>query len=593
MDALDPFEYSKLNESDIRLLSFNPSEDRFAYNLQHYSSQEAPEFFALSYVWGIDAASEAIECNGKRLLITPRLLACLKALQLHFGSTSFWIDAICLNQADNVEKAIQVPRMTEIYSAAKRVLIWFGPEQNGSDRFLENLPRMKETLLKQTSLVAIDKNTMVAAGLPSIEDTVWAAVLSLARREWFSRVWIIQEAILARSILVQCGSKIVEFDELVGFYNLLRETQLTDDAIYEHKIDFSTGVNGIALLAIISGLRSWLANGTKIRLKVLLDISRRSQATEHIDKVYGMMGLMDEDTRCQITADYSLESRRDFWKVYTDIGKIHLKQFGLTLLDGTPSDQRHPDLPSWCPDFRYETSQNSLGLSYSAGMAESDEDWSAQLESVIVKAGSPVVTFRGLRMDKVNEVVNLTPKAITNLERSARKAALVLKCEEECSALSRKIFDFDKEVPTEYITTLVTGLHADRSFYPSEELREDYKNTMKWYQFISDGNLNAPEFKHPDFLVSVARYRSAMSIAWQGAVFFSTEGGHIGIGEKSLQQGDEICVFFGAHVPYVLRRNADGVFYTFVGAAYVSGLMTGEAFKSRNPRQKSELFDVK
>jgi hypothetical protein len=43
-----------------------------------------------------------------------------------------WVDAICINQQDKVEKTAQVSRMHEIYSAASNVCIWLGVGETGA-----------------------------------------------------------------------------------------------------------------------------------------------------------------------------------------------------------------------------------------------------------------------------------------------------------------------------------------------------------------------------------------------------------------------------------------------------------------------------
>ena len=47
---------------------------------------------------------------------------------------------------------------------------------------------------------------------------------------------------------------------------------------------------------------------------------------------------------------------------------------------------------------------------------------------------------------------------------------------------------------------------------------------------------------------------------------------------KNAEVGDVICVFYGGHVPYVIRPCDNGR-YTFVGHCYVHGLMDGEAME--------------
>jgi len=44
------------------------------------------------------------------------------------AARTIWVDAICINQKDNVVKATQIPLMRSIYTQAQHVIIWLGLE---------------------------------------------------------------------------------------------------------------------------------------------------------------------------------------------------------------------------------------------------------------------------------------------------------------------------------------------------------------------------------------------------------------------------------------------------------------------------------
>ncbi|PVH70545.1 hypothetical protein DL98DRAFT_392756, partial [Cadophora sp. DSE1049] len=54
-----------------------------------------------------------------------------------------------------------------------------------------------------------------------------------------------------------------------------------------------------------------------------------------------------------------------------------------------------------------------------------------------------------------------------------------------------------------------------------------------------------------------------------------TQKGYIGLGVTSCVPGDLICVLFGCSTPVLLRRFEEH--YTFLGEAYLHGIMNGEA----------------
>ena len=183
---------------------------------------------ALSYVWGSEPFSETILCNGKPLNITPSLSGTLRQLFAYEDESSeqhpIWIDAICLNQLDSAEMEAQVPLMREIFSKASVVLVYLGRAQGDSDLAMASATDLKDRLQ------AID-GVLVYAMLPGlgIEDhrhPVWYAIECLFDRPWFSRVWTLQEAVLAKKIMVGCGSKWLPWEALVDLIVELRRLHI-------------------------------------------------------------------------------------------------------------------------------------------------------------------------------------------------------------------------------------------------------------------------------------------------------------------------------------------------------------------------------
>lgn len=56
--------------------------------------------------------------------------------------------------------------------------------------------------------------------------------------------------------------------------------------------------------------------------------------------------------------------------------------------------------------------------------------------------------------------------------------------------------------------------------------------------------------------------------------------GHICLVPEKVKPGDRICLFAGSRVPLVIRPNYPPKLATIVGAAYVHGVMDGEAWDS-------------
>jgi hypothetical protein len=144
------------------------------------------------YVWGTNVPQLPILINGHRVekLLTSNLYCLLRQLLDDDEAQNLWIDAICLNQGDPIEKEQQIPRMGDIYASAQRTFIWLGPSENESDYdFKRYSPDAPE----------------------------WLAHKRLFKRDWWMRVWTLQEAVLSRAPIVKCGRKEVELKRFVDF----------------------------------------------------------------------------------------------------------------------------------------------------------------------------------------------------------------------------------------------------------------------------------------------------------------------------------------------------------------------------------------
>ena len=62
-------------------------------------------------------------CDGVAFMVGNNLEAALRRLRLADRPRTLWIDAVCINQGNDDERAQQVGHMRDIYSYAKRVLI--------------------------------------------------------------------------------------------------------------------------------------------------------------------------------------------------------------------------------------------------------------------------------------------------------------------------------------------------------------------------------------------------------------------------------------------------------------------------------------
>lgn len=83
---------------------------------------------AISYAWGNSVKPQYISLDDRRLAITESLFTALQRFRSARSVRVLWADAVCIDQANEGERSLQVNRMGQIYRGAASVLVWLGHE---------------------------------------------------------------------------------------------------------------------------------------------------------------------------------------------------------------------------------------------------------------------------------------------------------------------------------------------------------------------------------------------------------------------------------------------------------------------------------
>ena len=203
--GVGPYQYEPLKSpKHIRLLQYQTNgpygERYFELYQQSLTGGDIPRYTALSYTWGEKRADWSIQINGRSLRLTRNLYWATRAFAV--VGESYWIDAICINQSDDVEKSLQIPLMKEIYAQAQVCLIWLGDESDQSDlafqliedlsaafnregKELADFPHYSDDLQLSCDKTATKLQTLRDAGRCRCNSPEWMALFRLLQRPWF------------------------------------------------------------------------------------------------------------------------------------------------------------------------------------------------------------------------------------------------------------------------------------------------------------------------------------------------------------------------------------------------------------------------
>jgi hypothetical protein len=166
--------------------------------------------------------------------------------------------------------------------------------------------------------------------------------------------------------------------------------------------------------------------------------------------------------------------------------------------------------------------------------------------------------------------------------------------------LSRTVFDLEK-------TGGIRNSFKSQAGTPSECLRQGIEGTI--YQSITAGykynhktsTWEKKPIEYPSGLVEgnpprpldaddLLRQAEGWTVA---RTLILTRERMLGLAPSSTRHGDRVCIIFGLDLPAILRPREDGT-WTFVGPAYIPGLMEGEALAGLEAgNYTSSLFKIR
>ncbi|KAH8704462.1 heterokaryon incompatibility protein-domain-containing protein [Phaeosphaeriaceae sp. PMI808] len=568
----------ELNSRQIRLVTILPGRhaDEIACELNVVSLDELPRYNSLSYVWGEKTGSYSILLNNVPYRITRNLQAALRRLRSRGKPQVFWIDMICINQSSELEQTHQVNMMQHIYSKAHKVFLWLGDhvestgqESNSSshDIFSKKEAVHAFTVIKRMSPRRGSK--AFAQPFESIDSVQLGAEFDglnkLMASSWWQRIWVVQEAILPKNIIVKVGLLHVSWaDMFTATRNYLRMFRRCRD-----RKDYIESFHSFREpITVIETYRSKYHLGTQLCLGELLLEFRLRASTDPRDKVFALLGIVaGASSHYVLQADYKLSANDAYKKTF-----LHLfRQKGLKFLRGQTEINPTLRLPTWMPDWtaKVDPFKQPMCMAYpellymynASGFTEPMYHWSDAVEVLSIKA-----TFD---IDQVIAFADPAPR-----DGSPFDAKNYL----------HYVRDFIDNFPNPS-PSYIGSWDRDSAFwrFTSMDIAKtiDYRSRSKTHTRATLEIYNAWLNK------GIASYTQLHSISdWPGYRPFVTKSGYFGLGPGVMEVGDTIHIFLGGHTPYVLRKaneaakaSGEEAKYEFIGTCYVQGLMDGEALE--------------
>ncbi|KAI1270093.1 heterokaryon incompatibility protein-domain-containing protein [Xylariaceae sp. FL1019] len=259
-----------------------------AFSIHVISLHAQPRYSALSYVWGVDAASHTIVLDDRPVLVGQNLYNFCFYLTREFWEYGppdiwdyIWVDALCIDQSNLLERNQQVAMMDTIYSDAAIVIVWLGEL------------RPDEMAMHGLSVEEREKELQRRREMPLLN--------GLQNSPYWARRWTVQEFILAKRVHFFC------FDDLGQSRDWLGDEVL--DQLPKLYLGFGRGGAHSYLTELFDRKSDGDANrATSSMLDLLLEFDE-CECRDPRDRVFALLSLVEANERdllLRFFPDYSL-----------------------------------------------------------------------------------------------------------------------------------------------------------------------------------------------------------------------------------------------------------------------------------------------
>jgi Heterokaryon incompatibility protein (HET) len=575
-------------EYDTRMLVICPGAygEQIEVKVVPVESLAKAEYDALSYEWGEKKLTHFLSCGGRQIRVRANLHAALQRIRSRDKEQMIWVDAVCIDQENEDEKPHQFRKMTEIYSHAQQVIVWLGEECYHDHLVSSSLERLRTWQFNGIRgwIRLNDGSCWAGSGMVDLLDFDHEPLIRLLHdRGWFRRTWIIQEAALGRKITVHYGERSFPWRDLKRIYS--KNLSLTLASKGGEADTVRRSLDSISLIESVRKKR----HSMSVFDCVLATCS--NECSEDQDKIYAVLSLGND------AAQHAILKKPKSARSYSNYVERVYKEFAIQdckgnkslriLFHGLGNRSTSSSLPSWVPDWRWVGNQHPFAR-YShktnftaAGQTALQVSFSDDKNilhvtgknvDLIKTDGGGIPNFTGL----------VTPSELGGeLIRGLQRTAQWLKEVKSIANSNQNSHIDDKKVYQTLICELTPdGRPAPQAYYDTFpeyfKLREAAAEQYHEYEFDCKSHpagvdimkhFNKNSRQHALIDASIQKWSSRRR-------FCVTENGHFACVPKDAKPGDQICILFGANIPYVLRPTGHG-YHQVVGECYVNGIMHG------------------
>ncbi|KAH0339263.1 HET-domain-containing protein, partial [Aureobasidium melanogenum] len=237
------------------------------------NAPDSGEYEALSYNWGpVTNDDPVVNIHDTIITITNNLASALRALRYpRLKKRRLWIDALCIDQRNQEEKSLQISHMSIIFNSATTVRVWLGPDDSDSALAFEFVRKCLDSDVFDRAM----RDPHVSKDIK--------ALVSLMKRSWFSRRWIVQEIAVAREAVLHCGDQKLPWHEFADVISQLSARLFEMKALFKKSPEFNNHADYLGEISELGAIRL---------VELTDDLFHKTEDNKIRDKNFSLEALM-------------------------------------------------------------------------------------------------------------------------------------------------------------------------------------------------------------------------------------------------------------------------------------------------------------
>ena len=485
-----------------------------------------------------------------------------------------WIDALAINQTDIPERNRQVSSMQNIYSDAETTFISFGTECTSTVRHF----------LSAIELATGNDSLLDLFQLKDKPEWLLSAMWRFHRLSYWQRVWITQEVLHSRRLVVLYEHRTTQYIYIVKFMSSMQKR-------IDHLVEKSGKAKGphdnLYLIVLAEMLRDAGPNGLPSPASASQDVHMSlygwmqtivlKACSDPRDTVFAYYSCFRPDLRTLLPINYA----NSVGQIWANMARVLYSECGaLDFMLIANNHTRMGTLPSWVPqwadccgvDHTQAVTDLSIEL-YSAGGETSFEDQAGTDWNVLQVTGTDL----GL--------VNAVATSELTTEAPADSITGVMDWYRSRSYEKLKAYfiqlrnEFDEVLGSQSMGNLVDAVIVGwEDVFEAPGLKSSLREDSS-HRDLADLTTAAVTIASEHLGRRIFQYYSAEPDSDAGS------SSRYGLGPKSIAKGDKICVIQGCSMPIALREIDQH--YIMLGMVYAPGYMNGEAMEAIEASGKS------